>query len=233
MSKTPWHYLWCFLLLGVALCESFTLVSKECWPLGHARHLAATEGDECEVVSLAFHHSAIRTRNITLAIQFYSLLGFEPSTKFRAGPARAAWLEPRHFQQQQQGRLELIEVPSYMLNEPEGTKRRAIDLMKQAELLGHNHLALDVTSSIQCLGLKSLQEWMNHLNQRSIAVFGKTLRIAVPPRQQLIGNTVYELAFLYDADGSLVELLHKQKELPQTISSGWDPLDGPTPTLEW
>jgi catechol 2,3-dioxygenase-like lactoylglutathione lyase family enzyme len=182
-----------------------------------------------EEVSLAFHHSAIRTRNITVAIQFYSLLGFEPTTKFRAGPARAAWLEQRHHAQR--GRIELIEVPSYMLNEPEGTKRRAIDLMKQQELLGHNHLALDVTSLIQRLGLSSLQEWMDHLNQRSIATFGKTLRIALAPRQQLIGNTVYELAFLYDADGSLVEFLHKQKELPQTISSGWDPLDGPSPVL--
>jgi hypothetical protein len=35
-----------------------------------------------------------------------------------------------------------------MLNEPEGMKRRAVDLTKREELLGLNHFALDVTHNI-------------------------------------------------------------------------------------
>jgi catechol 2,3-dioxygenase-like lactoylglutathione lyase family enzyme len=180
------------------------------------------------------HHTAVRTRDIEVSMQFYSLLGFEPTVKFRAGPARAAWLEQRMGSDSSSSsssnnnhRLELIEVPSYILNEAEGTKKRALDLVARQELLGHNHIALDVTESIQNQEeLKSLSDWMDQLNQKSLQQFGKTLRVAVPPTQRLIGKGVFELAFLYDADGALVELLHKQTELQQEISSGWEPWDG-------
>jgi catechol 2,3-dioxygenase-like lactoylglutathione lyase family enzyme len=182
------------------------------------------------------HHTAIKTRNITTAIQFYFLLGFSLSCKFRSGPARAAWLElhPSNSttlsnHNHNSCRLEIIEVPLYMLNEQEGTQKRAIDLMERQDFLGHNHLALDVTNQINddCNETqRSLQAWMDVLNERSVKAFGKKLRIALAPRQQLIGNDVYELAFVYDADGSLVELLHKQSELAQEIQSGWEPWDG-------
>jgi catechol 2,3-dioxygenase-like lactoylglutathione lyase family enzyme len=169
------------------------------------------------------HHTAIKTRNITLAMQFYSLLGFEPTTKFRAGPAKAAWLEQAGASN---SRLELIEVPSYMLNEPEGMKRRAFDLAQRQEYLGYNHLALDVSAAIQQKGLSNLTEWLDVLNEKSLEIFDKTLNVALQPQQRLIGSSVYELAFLYDADGALVELLHKQKDLEQQIDSGWEPWDG-------
>jgi catechol 2,3-dioxygenase-like lactoylglutathione lyase family enzyme len=189
----------------------------------------ATEGQDVSSdtssseVPLLLHHTAIKTRNITMAIQFYSLLGFEPTTKFRAGPAKAAWLEQAGATN---SRLELIEVPFYMLNEPEGMKRRAFDLAKRQELLGCNHFALDVSASIHQKGLSNLTEWLDVLNEKSLEIFGKTLRVALQPQQQLIGSGVHELAFLYDADGALVELLHKQKDLPQHIDSGWEPWDG-------
>ncbi|CAJ1924932.1 unnamed protein product [Cylindrotheca closterium] len=176
------------------------------------------------------HHTAIKTRNITLAIQFYGLLDFEVTTKFRAGPAKAAWLEQQGPTTSTRGaggtRLELIEVPSHILNEPEGQKCRAIDLMQRQDLLGMNHFALDVTGNIKSQELESLSEWMENLNEKSLKEFGKTLRIALSPRQQMIGRSVYELAFLYDADGALVELLNKQRDLPQEIDSGWEPLGG-------
>jgi catechol 2,3-dioxygenase-like lactoylglutathione lyase family enzyme len=180
--------------------------------------------DSAEVPScLPIHHTAVKTRNITLAIQFYGLLGFELTTKFRAGPARAAWLE-----QKGQGttRLELIEVPSHILNEPEGMKRRALNFMDRQDFLGLNHLALDVSGSIKQKQLVSLSDWLDNLNEKSLKVFGKTVRIALKPQQQLIGRGVYELAFLYDADGVLIELLNKQKDLSQEIDSGWEPWDG-------
>jgi hypothetical protein len=172
--------------------------------------------------SLLVHHTAIKTRNITLAMQFYSLLGFEPTTKFRAGPAKAAWLEQNGSSN---SRLELIEVPSYMLNEPEGMKRRALDLMQRQDCLGYNHLALDVSASIQKKGFSSLSEWLDTLNEKSVEMFGKSLRIALEPKKQLIGSGIYEIAFLYDADGALVELLRKKGDLPQEIDSGWEPWD--------
>jgi catechol 2,3-dioxygenase-like lactoylglutathione lyase family enzyme len=187
-----------------------------------AVHLTASG---CSGTSCPIHHTAIKTRNITLAIQFYGLLDFELKTKFRAGPARAAWLEQTGTSPTSTI-LELIEVPSHMLNEPEGMKRRALDLLQRQDLLGVNHFALNVSASIKEKGLASLSDWLDVLNEKSLKEFGKTLRIALKPQQQLIGSSVYELAFLYDADGALVELLHKQKELPQAIASGWEPWDG-------
>ena len=180
------------------------------------------------------HHTAVKTRNITTAIQFYSLLGFSLNCKFRAGPARAAWLESlpnSPISNHSTCRLEIIEVPPYMLNEQNGTRKRAIDLMERPEFLGHNHLALDVTNQIGTRFNNSnvtarLQIWMDNLNEKSVKDFGKKLRVALAPRQQLIGRTVYELAFVYDADGALVELLYKQGELAQDVQSGWEPWDG-------
>jgi catechol 2,3-dioxygenase-like lactoylglutathione lyase family enzyme len=170
---------------------------------------------------LVTHHAAMKTRNITAAIQFYSLLGFECEAKFRAGPARAAWLTA-----QQGSRLELIEVPSHILQEPEGMKRRAVNLMERQELLGWNHLALDATPTMHELGFSDLAEWMHDLNATSVATFGKSLRVALEPRQQIIGDSVYELAFLYDADGALVEFVHKQSDVEQDMESGWEFWDG-------
>jgi catechol 2,3-dioxygenase-like lactoylglutathione lyase family enzyme len=183
-----------------------------------------TETTDISETPILLHHTALKTRNITLAIQFYSLLGFEPTTKFRAGPARAAWLEQPGTTWN--SRLELIEVPYWMLNEPEGMKRRATDLNQRQDMLGQNHFALDVSQSMKEQGMSSLSEWVAMLQAKSLHMFGKRLRIALAPQQQIIGNGVYELAFLFDADGALVELLHKQKDLPQRIDSGWEPWDG-------
>jgi len=200
--------------------------------------------------SIFSHHIAIKTRNIENAIKFYSLLGFEVESKFVAGPARAAWLlhessssnnnNDNSQQQAVQSRIELIEVPSYMLNESEGTIKRAIDLAKREELLGLNHLALDVTNCIPrpdndnnasnegtACALYQLQEWMDDLDALSIDKFGKSLRVALSPTKRIIGKQVYEMAFIYDADGSLVELLNHSGELKQDmVSDGWTPWDG-------
>jgi catechol 2,3-dioxygenase-like lactoylglutathione lyase family enzyme len=170
---------------------------------------------------LISHHVAIKTRNITVAIQFYSLLGFEVEEKFRASSARAAWLTQPGSPS---SRLELIEVPSYLLNEPEGMKRRAINLMERQELLGCNHLALDVTDSLRQEGLTQLSEWMQTLNATSVEKFGRGLRVALEPRQQIIGKSVFELAFLFDADGALIEFVNKQSNMEQEMSSGWEVL---------
>ena len=164
-----------------------------------------------------FHHMAIKTRDIELAIKFYSLLDFDVETKFLAGNVRAAWLQ----QKDEGGRIELIEVPSSMLSEPEGTRRRAVDLMQRPDLLGLNHYAIDVTTSMKRKGIKRLQEWIDQVNVRSEEKFGKTLRIAVEPREQMIGLYLYQLAFIYDADGAIIELLYQQRRFRQDMISGW------------
>ena len=217
----------------------------------------STISQQCTTALISHHHTAIKTRNITNAINFYSLLGFQVESKFVSGPARAAWLihnnsvgEPLAMQQQSksnlsQCRIELIEVPSYMLNEPEGMQKRAINLLERPELLGMNHVALDVTRCIDfrsntynsidddtstklssSCDLYNLQEWIDDLNTLSIQKFGKSLRVAVSPTKRIVGREVYEMAFVYDADGSLVELLNHSGTLEQEMDDGWVPWDG-------
>ncbi|KAL7447763.1 hypothetical protein ACHAWC_000086, partial [Mediolabrus comicus] len=170
-------------------------------------------------------------------------------------------------------RIELIEVPKYMLNEPDGMKRRAVDFTKREELLGLNHYCLDVTSCINIAKQQSiidnnnnnssggdntlisnidsvpttkapsppssssttassscsiynLQEYLQDLNTLSINQFGKSLRVALNPIKRIIGKSVYEMAFIYDADGTLIELLNYSGGLSQDVDSGWEPWDG-------
>ena len=193
----------------------------------------------------AVHHAALKTRDIVTAMNFYGLLGFEATHKFRAGPARAAWLS--NVDSGNTTRLELIEVPAYSLNEPPGKRRRAIDLLSQQQLLGWNHFALDVTASLEKWNqdlpveearLESLDDWLRALNATSLQEFGKTLNVGLPPRQQRMGPfDVFEIAFLYDPDGSLVELLYRLPNPPETaaaqeasnatlMESGWEPWNG-------
>lgn len=40
--------------------------------------------------------------------------------------------------------IEIIEVPTNILNKEEGTQKRTIDLLKYKHLLGQNHLTFDV-----------------------------------------------------------------------------------------
>lgn len=203
---------------------------------------------------------AVKTRNIENAIKFYSLLGFQVETKFVAGPARAAWLLHGDTNQSSsstiKSRIELIEVPDYILNEPEGMMKRALDLTKREELLGLNHFCLDVTQCIpkpdtnnitgdeslisnidavtttvskddsSSCSLYNLQEWLDDLNSLSISTFGKSMRVALQPTKRIIGRDVYEMAFIYDADGTLVELLNWSGKLEQEVGDGWEPWNG-------
>lgn len=187
-----------------------------------------------ESAPLYHHHVALRTRNIENAIKFYSLFGYDVETKFRAGPARACFLtnecDPeKKGQSSVASRLEIIEVPEYILGEEKGTIKRALDLMKYEDLLGLNHHALDVTPYIHSLQKDEyygLDQYLEDINETSKETFGKALRIALQPRQQVLGNQVFELCFIYDADGSIIELVRYIKDLDQEISSGWEPWDG-------
>jgi len=215
------------MLLPASTCAfQSSLINKR--SLTRTTFLKATESP------LYHHHTCIRTRNIEAAVKFYSLFGYEIETKFRAGPARAAWLttsgrSSKKGQSDAAARLEIIEVPSYVLDEKEGTIKRALDLMKHESLLGLNHFALDVTPHIESLKKEEyygLDQFLEDINEKSKELFGKTLRVALDPRQQVIGNQVFELCFIYDADGCIVELVRYIKDLDQNIQSGWEPWDG-------
>ena len=204
----------------------------------------------------SIHHTAIKTRNITMAMSFYSLFGYCTEYKFRAGPARAVWLTlPVPYDHR--SRIELIEVPSYMIR-----NERAPDLLlARPDILGHNHIAMDVTQQMyqqeqlqsgyanQTLpsssttttttastnpqpqqSTPSLTTYIQQLNNTSMQRFNKSLRMALyPPQQQMIGPNIYEIAFMYDADGSLIELLHcSTSKLQQNMTSGWEPWDSTT-----
>jgi catechol 2,3-dioxygenase-like lactoylglutathione lyase family enzyme len=196
-------------------CSSFTLTNLSRNKLLKSRPLFAF-GDPVTPI----HHVAIRTRDIELAIQFYSLLDFEVETKFLAGTVRAAWLH--QVKDDSKGvRIELIEIPKGILQETEGTRQRAMDLSKRLDLLGLNHFALDVTNSIKGKGMKDIQDWIDFVNEKSKVKFGKVLRIAVEPQDQMIGQYLYQLAFIYDYDGVLIELLNRRKRYPQQMISGW------------
>jgi len=241
--------------------------------------LSASRQDEEESKSLApplvIHHVALRTSNITNAIDFYSLLGFECECRFRAGPARAAWLHLGSATGKEEDsatvpgcRLEIIEVPPHMLPQRTNVDKafnyndnaydqdyarappsrrpppRALDLLLNQTLLGLNHICLDVSSQVQAMSIETFQpddtdsstdnetrtasllDWLETINSKSVNQFGKALRVGLPPRQQIIGNSVYELAFVYDADGCLVEFLSHVSDLEQNIDDGWKPWDG-------
>lgn len=137
------------------------------------------------------------------------------------------------------GRIELIEVPEEMLYGPEegarkGPRKRAVDRMFNPALLGWDHICLDVTVPIQTKakamsvdedhssdeskhesGTESsknkggLQHWIVALNKKSLSKFGKELRVALQPRVKLFGRERCEYAFLYDADGGMIELINR------------------------
>ena len=179
-------------------------------------------------LSVVVHHTALQTANITRAMDFYSLFGFECVERFRAGPARAAWLEQ---QTRSRPRLELIEVPPHLLSSSSSpsSSSRAPDRMQTtaAGVLGYHHVALEVLLDGDKDGDDDLAAMVARLNTTSHDRFGKYLRMAVwPPRQQRMGMAgIYDLCFLYDADGCLVELIHKTSNVTTTIQSGWEPWD--------
>lgn len=204
--------------------------------------------------SMASHHAAVKTSNIEMALAFYSLLDYRPVARFRAGPARAAWLEHRPGSGAGEdkgeddredaslpppmgagGRLEVIEVPPDLIG---GTgsgaggaaeRSMAADRMEHPALLGWDHICLDVTGCCgeEVEGEGGLDRWLGRVGERSQRRFGKALRIALTPRVRLIGRERYEVAFLYDADGGLIELVRRLPwgEGETARESGWDDVD--------
>ncbi|MBT9312130.1 VOC family protein [Leptothoe kymatousa] len=136
------------------------------------------------------HHASIRTADIHRAIVFYELLGFEVIERFTAGVTLACWMEGLG------GRIELMQVP-----EPQP----AADAFSDEHYTGYYHLSFDLTQVAS-----SLPDWLDHLRQQAVD-HGNAITVLLEPQQQMIGSTVYEVAFIADADGLPLEFLRRLK----------------------
>ncbi|ACK70760.1 Glyoxalase/bleomycin resistance protein/dioxygenase [Gloeothece citriformis PCC 7424] len=139
------------------------------------------------------HHASIRTADIHRAIAFYEILGFTVNERFTTGYTLACWMEGLG------GRIELIQIP-----EP----KPAPDAFGDEHYVGFYHLSFDLTDLTQ-----DLPSWLNQLsalyadaalhNPQQI----KPLKILLEPVQQMIGDKVYEVAFIADPDGLPLEFI--------------------------
>lgn len=139
------------------------------------------------------HHASIRTANIHRAIAFYEKLGFSVCERFTAGITLACWMEGLG------GRIELIQIP-----EP----RPAPDAFGDEHYVGYYHLSFDLTENSTDLPswLESLQSLFTEASRQNPEQF-QPLKVLLEPTQQMIGDRVYEVAFIADTDGLPLEFL--------------------------
>jgi catechol 2,3-dioxygenase-like lactoylglutathione lyase family enzyme len=142
-------------------------------------------------LTLAMHHASIRTSDIFRAIAFYELLGFTVCERFTAGITLACWMEGLG------GRIELMQVPR---------PRPAADAFSDEHYTGYYHLSFDLTERVD-----ELPAWLATLQAQfqQAATLGQVqpLQVLLPPTQQMIGDRVYEVAFIADADGLPLEFI--------------------------
>jgi catechol 2,3-dioxygenase-like lactoylglutathione lyase family enzyme len=132
------------------------------------------------------HHASIRTGNIHRAIAFYELLGFSVKERFTTGYTLACWMEGLG------GRIELIQIP-----EP----KPAPDAFGDEHYVGYYHLSFEIGKLT-----KSLPAWLKELKTKFVES-EVSLKILLEPTQQQIGDRLYEVAFIADTDGLLIELI--------------------------
>lgn len=137
------------------------------------------------------HHTSIRTADIHRAIAFYQILGFEVEERFTTGYTLACWMQGPG------GRLELIQIPQ---------PHPAPDAFGDEHYVGYYHLSFDLTDELT--EGKDLGNWLAKLGQR-LAAQGLPLKVLLPVTQQVIGDRVYEVAFIADQDGLPLEFLQE------------------------
>ena len=139
------------------------------------------------------HHVSIRTANIHRSIAFYEKLGFTVRERFTTGYTLACWLEGLG------GRIELIQIP-----EP----KPAPDAFVDEHYVGYYHISFDLTEETG-----DLPTWLSQLKESFTEAFSRnpqeyqTLKVLLEPTQQMIGDNIYEVAFIADPDGLPLELI--------------------------
>lgn len=135
------------------------------------------------------HHASIRTANIHRAIAFYEVLGFTVQERFTTGYTLACWMSGLG------GRIELIQIP-----EP----KPAPDAFGDEHYVGYYHLSFDLTPITSDLP-QWLAELKNKISDHTDLV--DPLKVLLEPTQQMIGDRVYEVAFIADTDNLPLEFL--------------------------
>ena len=139
------------------------------------------------------HHASIRTADIHQAIAFYEQLGFTVNERFTTGYTLACWMTGLG------GRIELIQIP-----EP----KPAADAFNDEHYVGYYHLSFDLTDSTVDLSL-----WLEELKQKIETLRTSEpdkmipLKVLLKPEQQMIGDRIYEVAFVADTDGLPLEFI--------------------------
>lgn len=143
------------------------------------------------------HHASIRTANIHRAIAFYELLGFVVQERFTTGYTLACWLEGLG------GRIELIQIPQ---------PKPAPDAFSDEHYVGYYHLSFDLTATTTDLSswLAALQQKVSHAQTEQSQT--PPLKILLEPEQQMIGDRVYEVAFIADTDGLPLEFIRNLEQ---------------------
>lgn len=160
------------------------------------------------------HHVSIRTADIYRSIAFYELLGFVVCERFTAGITLACWMAGLG------GRIELLQVP-----EP----HPAADAFADEHYTGYYHLSFDLTDETEDLptwlaalqskfeqAAQSSNQLSNQLSGQStghLSVQVKPLQVLLSPTQQIIGDRVYEVLFIADADGLPLEFMRRMGTL--------------------
>ncbi|HEY9659606.1 MAG TPA: VOC family protein [Allocoleopsis sp.] len=144
------------------------------------------------------HHASIRTADIHRAIAFYELLGFQVCERFTAGITLACWMEGLG------GRIELLQVPQ---------PAPAPDAFNDENYTGYYHLSFDLTSQVA-----DLPTWLHQIKTKFDQAAAESaqvqpLKTLLEPTQQMIGDAVYEVTFIADADGLPLEFLRKMTTL--------------------
>lgn len=153
------------------------------------------------------HHASIRTADIHQAIAFYEYLGFTVQERFTTGYTLACWMTGLG------GRIELIQIP-----EP----KPAPDAFGDEHYVGYYHLSFDLTNLATNLSdwLKDLQQKMaiatdiseenipeENILENSEPKMTHLLKVLLEPEQQMIGDHIYEVAFIADTDGLPLEFI--------------------------
>ncbi len=138
------------------------------------------------------HHASIRTADIHQAIAFYEQLGFTVKERFTTGYTLACWMTGLG------GRIELIQIP-----EP----KPAPDAFNDEHYVGYYHLSFDLTKLTT-----DLAKWLKDLEQKMAIALENNLeapplKVLLKPEQQMIGDRVYEVAFIADTDGLPLEFI--------------------------
>jgi catechol 2,3-dioxygenase-like lactoylglutathione lyase family enzyme len=139
------------------------------------------------------HHASIRTADIHQAIAFYEQLGFTVNERFTTGYTLACWMTGLG------GRIELIQIP-----EP----KPAPDSFHDEHYVGYYHLSFDLTNSTA-----DLSSWLTQLEEKIETLRASEpdklapLKVLLQPEQQMIGDRIYEVAFIADVDGLPLEFI--------------------------